>query len=532
MTMTIGLLASRLPVLTTRRFDGDEFEHAHVAWYLAQGYIPYRDFFEHHTLLFQYLLAAVFSFFEPDRSADAAFGALFTARHLTWALSGVIVVLTFVLARRLAGSATGWVAMPIVAGNIVVALRAVEIRPDGLATVLWLLSLMALHGALAASAAARQRRSLLAAAGVAVGLAVLTSQKLLMAGPPLAGLASWYIASPRFGGRATDRLGDMAWMAGGVASVWLAGLSFFALFGAAGDFVRLTVLEGVRWTSETNAASTLAFSLKYEPWLLALTAAGAVLLLKDLHEDAASRPANALLMVTAVGMFAGLFVIPVPYPQYCLTFVPLFAIIAARFLVRSFDAIAVVRWRRPGLPGAWTLAALGVLIVVSILSLVTANPAVLAPWLYPVVMAIGGAVALSLASTGRQSAGLAVALVLLSIIPAQAMRWMAGVGDRGQFAELRYVMEHTPRDAVVLDGWSGYGVFRRHAGYYWMLHAGVRAMLTPGDVSRFVGELSSGHVRPDVVVLDEDLRQLSPGLVAFVEHRYQPAGSGDIYVLR
>jgi hypothetical protein len=528
--ITTGLLVSRLPILMTRRFDGDEFEHAHVAWYLAHGFVPYRDFFEHHTLLFHYLLASIFSIFEPEHNADTAFRALFAARYLGWVVSGVILFLTFVVARRLAGPATGWVAMPIVAGNIVVALRAVEIRPDGLATVLWLLSIVVLHAALADPGTGRSRR-LFAATGVAVAMAVLTSQKLLLAGPPLAMLASWYVASPRFGGRAMKRVGDIAWLASGVFLVWFLAVVFFAALGASREFVRLTVLEGVRWTTETKAATTLAFIIEYEPWLFALTAAGTVLLLRDLREDAASRPTNALLIVTAAGMFGGLFVIPVPYPQYCLTFVPLFAIIAARFLVHSFDAIANMR-SRPTLPGPWMSVALAALVGLGVLSFATGNPTVSNPWLYPVAMVMGGASALLLAYAGRQSSGLVVALVLLSVIPAQAMRWMAGVGDRGQFAELRYVMDHTPSDGVVLDGWSGYGVFRRHADYYWMLHAGVRAMLTPADVNRFVGQLSSGDVRPDVVILDKDLRQLSPGVVGLVEQRYRPAGVGEIYVLR
>ena len=29
--------------------NGDNVEHLHVSWLISQGYIPYRDFFQHHN---------------------------------------------------------------------------------------------------------------------------------------------------------------------------------------------------------------------------------------------------------------------------------------------------------------------------------------------------------------------------------------------------------------------------------------------------------------------------------------------------
>jgi hypothetical protein len=52
--MATGLL---LQVALNRRFDHDEFEHIHSAWYIARGAVPYRDFFQHHNPLFWYLTA-------------------------------------------------------------------------------------------------------------------------------------------------------------------------------------------------------------------------------------------------------------------------------------------------------------------------------------------------------------------------------------------------------------------------------------------------------------------------------------------
>jgi hypothetical protein len=41
-----------------RFFDHDEFEYLHTTWYLQQGDLPYRDFYQNHHPLFRPLLLA------------------------------------------------------------------------------------------------------------------------------------------------------------------------------------------------------------------------------------------------------------------------------------------------------------------------------------------------------------------------------------------------------------------------------------------------------------------------------------------
>ena len=45
----VALLVARIPVILRRAIDNDEFEHAHAAWNVFTGLLPYKDFFEHHT---------------------------------------------------------------------------------------------------------------------------------------------------------------------------------------------------------------------------------------------------------------------------------------------------------------------------------------------------------------------------------------------------------------------------------------------------------------------------------------------------
>ncbi|MBU0762305.1 MAG: glycosyltransferase family 39 protein, partial [Candidatus Altiarchaeota archaeon] len=44
----------------------DETENLHASWLVYRGYIPYRDFFEHHTPLTWYVLSPLFNFYMDD----------------------------------------------------------------------------------------------------------------------------------------------------------------------------------------------------------------------------------------------------------------------------------------------------------------------------------------------------------------------------------------------------------------------------------------------------------------------------------
>jgi hypothetical protein len=80
--------AGRFWLLHVRGFDPDEFEHLHVAWYISKGFVPYRDFFENHTMALHYLLQPVFLAFDAERDTEQAFGAIFAARRLVWGFAG------------------------------------------------------------------------------------------------------------------------------------------------------------------------------------------------------------------------------------------------------------------------------------------------------------------------------------------------------------------------------------------------------------------------------------------------------------
>src|SRR5436853_5392466 len=91
LTAGVALLIARLWFLVHRALDLDEFEHAHAAWSVARGLLPYRDFFEHHSPALYLLCAPLFASTATATDAAAAIRALLVARAVMWLVTLAIV---------------------------------------------------------------------------------------------------------------------------------------------------------------------------------------------------------------------------------------------------------------------------------------------------------------------------------------------------------------------------------------------------------------------------------------------------------
>jgi len=174
-------------VLSQRRaFDQDEFLHVHSAWSIFKGLLPYRDYFDHYTPLFHLFLAPFFHFFKVEiDSADAVAFFLF-ARKLMWFISGLILLLTFWLGKLWRNTEVGCVAMLFLLSTEVYWNMALEIRPDPLAVVFWLLYLIMVVRAVQGDNEEYVKRRMFAWSGLFLALGFLTIQKLVYAFPGLA----------------------------------------------------------------------------------------------------------------------------------------------------------------------------------------------------------------------------------------------------------------------------------------------------------------------------------------------------------
>src|SRR5436190_4186765 len=196
-----AFFVARIPLIPRRRFDPDEFEHAHDAWLMWKGMVPYRDFFEHHTPWYYYVLRPFFNWFHVEASFDSARRFLYAGRGLSVVLTALSAALVYRIGRLWRDPLTGVVGALLFVAQPVVLQKSIEIRPDMLALPFFLAGLLLLLRGLERTRTdvARGGRSApqwFFAAGLAVGAAVMSTQKVLFVLPGmLAGLGIWTLAA-------------------------------------------------------------------------------------------------------------------------------------------------------------------------------------------------------------------------------------------------------------------------------------------------------------------------------------------------
>jgi 4-amino-4-deoxy-L-arabinose transferase-like glycosyltransferase len=209
----------RVGVVVNRGIDPDESQHLHVAWRIAQGHVPYRDFWEHHLPFFHYGIAPLTSWL-VDRVE-----VYFAARAIMAILAAVAVALTWRLARRLSADGAIWAAL-VLLFLPQFAETSTETRPDVPALAAHLASLLALVRWRDA-----RRPGWLWGAGAWQGVVVALSLKGLFG---LVGLFAAVAATPPTGSRGwRSRGGALAQFTGGLVLVLAVLLVGFG--GVAGD---------------------------------------------------------------------------------------------------------------------------------------------------------------------------------------------------------------------------------------------------------------------------------------------------------
>ena len=124
-------LALRLVYAHTYRVNNDETQHLHVVWSLLQGMVPYRDFFDNHTPLFQVLVTPLL--YIVGVRADA----MFFMRLFLLPIYVLILVLVHRIGRSLMDARTAWWATVLTAFVPLVYFESLEFRPDGLWGLVW-----------------------------------------------------------------------------------------------------------------------------------------------------------------------------------------------------------------------------------------------------------------------------------------------------------------------------------------------------------------------------------------------------------
>ena len=136
----LALLHSAVEVVRLALFKYysiDEFQYAHASWAIANGQVPYRDFFEHHFPLLYQGLAGLW-LFTDDHPGNI--------RYMRVAMIGIIALAALSVGRlnRTYGWLAGLLGPAFMLAMVPYATKATEIRPDSLGTALFVASLAAL----------------------------------------------------------------------------------------------------------------------------------------------------------------------------------------------------------------------------------------------------------------------------------------------------------------------------------------------------------------------------------------------------
>jgi hypothetical protein len=487
MTMALILVAIfylwRLWLLQTLAIDRDEFEHLHAAWLISRGLIPYRDFWEHHTPGFWFMLAPLYRWYPVEQNPDAAVAFIFMARRASMVFAGVCLALTFVLARMWGGDRVAWIAVAMLSTCVAFMYKTLEIRPDVPATALWLGYLASTFAAFRAITT-RKQASLFALSGLLLGGAVMCTQKILVALPAIALAMLWYLVAGE--GKHLRRLANCWWQVAGFCLPILAMVVFFMAQGALHAFVHYNLATNLNWNGGQSFAGLLPWLgprvFRENTMLVSLGVVGVLLeAWRQLRDRAFTR--DKFLLLATLGAIAGLVELPEAWLQYYLSFLPLLAIYAAGVLNFAVD-------KAPRLASAQPNSAL---------------PQYLA----------GGA--------------LALVLLALSVSPGWEMRrQFAAETSSRQLRQLRWVLLHSSPTDRVLDCWSGLGVFRPNAYFYSMLYGQV---LSTSDRERLAADLMSGRTAPKLVFPSHDLLWwVSPSVRTALLKNYMPVpGEGFIF---
>jgi hypothetical protein len=456
-----GLLLARLALIPVRVFDPDEFEHAHAAWSVFKGQLPYRDFFEHHTPWYYFALSPFFRWFTVDQSFESARRFLSFGRGVSLALTALSAVLLFLVGRQAAHRRVGLLAALFLVAQPVLIQKTLEIRPDVPALPFYLGGLWFLLRGLSEQEGDAGKRGLawFLGGGLCLGAAIMCTQKMLFALPgAFAGLGLWALA----GGRRTllPRSLAVAAVLLGIAVPAILTWIVFAAQGAGDPFIYNNFILNSQWRLRSKRHLLVTIETSWP--ILVLAVVGAAVALRRSHRAPQGRHGDVLLLCTLGGLAAGIAVVPAAYKQYYMMPLPIACVFAARGLCFLVER---ARSRRR----AWLL---------------------------------GGAT-----------------LVLL-IWPAHELTKSLGRRNEAQLAKLRFVFAHTGPSDPVLDGWLGTQVFRPHPHYYFFMHRELLVMLSDADKDAYLGALESGKVRPSLITLDDELLALGPRFVSFLRRNY------------
>ncbi len=517
-------LVFRVRALVIRYFEADELEHLRGAFCVFSGWLPYKDFFEHHTPLIYYLLSPLFYFGETP-------GVIFISRGLMLLLAGLIFFLVYRLAARCFSPVSAWISLIWLSYIFMFFEKTIETRPDIPALVFLLLGLRALVDY------PESRRGIRAlSAGACFSLAFLSTQKIVF---PVLGVFAVFIFRALTSGSETGRRRTnfriIALLLSGFAVPLGLTLWYFYTRGGLGDFTYRNFTMNLLWQRREPFHIFLKTLLYENPCFVFWAEAGMIITGRRIFIHP-GRDKQDLIWFPALLGIAGLFLIPVILPQTYALIIPLLVIPAGKTL------LDFLRWtfsggitRRLAAGGILFLSGPGIIWLLGIAGsyrpkLTWENPALT----LPTYICLGAAVVLfCLAGRNRKARNVFFFLLLLLLIgrPVIFLVNYGRIDNRIQLLEMQEIARTSDSRDRVFDTWPIAGFFRLPAYYYHFLHHGVWKMLSPEEKGPRLLATLEDH-RPKIISRGINFSRLPPEVQNYVGRHYRQCGSSRDLLIR
>jgi hypothetical protein len=213
--------------------------------------------------------------------------------------------------------------------------------------------------------------------------------------------------------------------------------------------------------------------------------------------------------------------VPILQEQYYLTFLPLLAIFSARFMIAVATVVSgkYSARDRSGLRYMIAIAFLGgtIALLMTRHDWIWAHPDL--RWLKEsvVLLLVAGTV---LMLRAQSAAALTVLLCAVCICPYYLARVQFLEVNTNELQSLRYAIEKTSPTDTMMDGFSGIGVFRPHAYFYWYLDPEIIGMMTDEQKRQLLADLQTGKLAPRYLIMDSFLDDVLSPIRSYVSSNF------------
>ncbi|MGB9598033.1 MAG: ArnT family glycosyltransferase, partial [Candidatus Poribacteria bacterium] len=317
----------RIPLLQIRYFDPDEFQHLHGARQVYYGEVPYRDYFDHHTPFIHFILAILYYIVGEDIQI------LFIARGLMLIFTAIILLLTFVLAKKLYDIDTGLFAVLFISYTLMFLEKTLEIRPDLGSVIFWLASMILMIKGIQEKAYLRWHLL----SGVAMGTAIMFTQKSLFGLPGIFIAVLYPFIDRRLSISWRQNLKLSLLFFGGMAIPIGLTCLYFLINQGLWQFIYCNFILNSRWKVRFSPKSYIHQLLRQNPFLPVFGLSGLLVNIVWMYKKEMITKGIYIPIFCTISVIIGLYIMPVPYRQYYQLFLPLLAIYSAFMLKQCFE---------------------------------------------------------------------------------------------------------------------------------------------------------------------------------------------------